>query len=263
MSNLWGKKMSPRRNKHKTRYAPFFIGLALLSGTVNTVSAEPSDGKLLIRNVVAKAQAAGRYEVEVDRVETRLAKKAPLSELRAIPMSEVMVRGERKRAFRYHVERTEQGRIKNWSLRKGQEEDRQAASPTEPGAEGLEGGPEALFTMDPQDLFAGIDQAVVTELFSDQDRVVLKIEMPPGAAPAPDWPEMWLRATFDRERDVLLKSELVVKGEPRIIGDFSYRRVDARHWLPSGKEIRIIEEDGVIVIEDIFGQYRKAAPARK
>ena len=243
-----------------------FVPLFILMFAVSVTSfAQPLQPKAIIKKTLDKEASAKGYEVEVQREKSKWVTKGTLSELRGKTKAQVMDRGQKKRSLRYKAIRTHEARIKHNIFREkvvrkpqakktGTEGQEQEAVPEEQAVAPEE--QEALFTVDPEDLLAKYEESEVTELSRTNDQVVLEVGPPPGPTPA-DWPDMWLRATFDVKRDVLVKSELIVEGEARIITDFSYRLVDSKHWLPSQKTIRIIEKDAVTVIEDNFAKYQK------
>ena len=242
-----------------------FSFLILIFAVSTTSVAQTLQSKAIIQKVLEKGAAAKGYEVEVTREKSRWATPGAFSELRGKPRAQVMEQGQMKRSLKYKTIRTQDAKIKHMiNTQTAAKQSRTAKPPTEDAGQGaalqsqeaLQGEQEAVFTVDPEDLFAKIEQSEVTELARTDDQVVLKVGSPPGPTP-PGWPDMWLRATFDTKRNVLIKSELIVEGESRIITDFNYKLVEDKHWLPSRKTIRIIEQETVTVIDDSFGKYQK------
>ena len=242
------------------------IPLSFLMFAVSaTSSAQPLQSKAIVKKILEKDASAKGYEVDVKRVKSKWTAKGSFSELRTKTKAQVMDNSQEKRSLQYKVIRSHDARIKhkisrgkiagnNQTKKAGAFGQEQKAVSEDQLPESDE--QEALFTVDPDALFARYEESNITELSRTNDQVVLAVGPPPGPAPD-DWPDMWLRATFDVKRDVLIKSELMVEDEARIITDFSYRLVDSKHWLPSQKTIRVIETDAVTVIEDNFEAYQK------
>ena len=242
------------------------VWLMILLGALLPALAYPhmvfaKSGRETIQSTLAASRAAQGYEVEIDRFKSRLDRKAPMHDLRLLPKAAIRSQGQDKKSLRLKVQRDARGRVQYHRLAPPQTPQPASGLKSQaPQATVPEAPQEAIFTVDPQDLFHNIDQATITELSRSPTELVLKIEMPPSAAPAHDWPEMWLQATFDPHRDLLLKSELMVEGEARIISEFNYRLVENRHWLPDQKNIRIVEKDKVTLIDDTYGTYRLQQP---
>ena len=239
----------------------FIVSFLTVLGVEYKTLAQQGNGKTIIKRVLDKAKSKYGYEVEVERKKTRLSEKGTYSQLRAKPKAQVLERAQEKKSIRFKIVRAKGGKVDHKLIRNTMPSDktknnRQHQFTSQEQSGGLAEN-EALFTVDPEDLFAKYQQSEVTELSRTDDLVVIKIGPPPGPVP-PDWPDLWLRATFDIKRDLLLKSELIADGEERVITEFDYNLIEDQYWMPSRKTIRIIEKDAVSLIEDQFGKYTKS-----